>query len=397
MIENPTEELGRRAFQRSIALVLDNMGFKAATKPVIELLGLLAKRYFEDLCKRMALHRDFAGHEFLRLKDMEAALDDQGIDVEELYTYVLQVGSFYRGPVIPKYPVNLQAVIEAEVYYSKKENPIERRKVKEDGHVQLYHGPCKHNIPDFSKLTAVQMGYANSLKMLPTIPISSESETTPVKVVKKAKHIEQRKTVKRRFELSHRKGKKSKLSKPKKTVSDPTYTLRKAKSSVPRAAKSEVFKPRKDYYENEKPSTDRPPLIVSFKNLRSREVLDITTAAREERIRKEAKQKKKEKKKKKNSSYNLSDQGDRSSSMSEAIETFTEIFGNGTINEQNNKAGKENDNVFKKPLLPTKKKPKVMLPSVFDNYRVVESKLEGLRMKFKLVKNAVSSSENGKQ
>lgn len=52
------EVLGKFVFSQSVAKILDNMGFSAATEDALNLMSVLMTKYFEDLCKRTALNAE---------------------------------------------------------------------------------------------------------------------------------------------------------------------------------------------------------------------------------------------------------------------------------------------------------------------------------------------------
>lgn len=56
---DPLEEFINFNIAQSTIRIVDNMGFNAAHPWAIELLSRLMKRYFEDLCKRVAYSKEY--------------------------------------------------------------------------------------------------------------------------------------------------------------------------------------------------------------------------------------------------------------------------------------------------------------------------------------------------
>lgn len=52
------EEFANFNFAQAVAKILDNLGFSSTTADALELLTSMMRRYFEDLCQRIAANKD---------------------------------------------------------------------------------------------------------------------------------------------------------------------------------------------------------------------------------------------------------------------------------------------------------------------------------------------------
>ncbi|CAD5217262.1 unnamed protein product [Bursaphelenchus xylophilus] len=244
MIQTPTEAFGQRMFERSAAQILDNVGFHSATEPVLEILGLLTKRYFEDLCKRIAIHKENAGHEEVTISDVTLGYKDQFIDLEELHTYVLQVGTFDTNVQVPEYPVNLK--YDASTQGASEVARIQRAKEpvgvmsKSPKKIEIFSAPQKPILPNFAELSLVDMGFAEAGPqgpvLVPAEPLksskgrrrSSDTHKTPTKP--KAPARTTKTAVKRSRTSPVYKTSGQACARPTKMISEPVISKTKEKS-----------------------------------------------------------------------------------------------------------------------------------------------------------------------